>query len=209
MKKLFILSLILVISSCCLINKFRSIEHTCSLKEDVCENNLNMLKTGIDTYKADGGAFIIQDMKSSHIVEIASVGYNIDNQYHPNFSKIRINEDITPEHLIKKYSSMLNENKKLKQELRNNVKQGTAKNANIDGIDVYGITATTDKGFAKEVVTTFLGHFEDKNRKYAAIVILDNPKPLKSTYGFRTAGWNAVKIAKNILITINTSKTAE
>lgn len=209
MKKLFALSFVFIISSCCLINKFNNNEHHCSLNQEICENNLNILKTGIDTYKADGGAYIIKDMNTSDIVEIATIDYNIKSQYHPNFSKININEEIAPHDLIVKYSSLVKDNGKLKQNLFNNVKQGTAKNGAITGIDVYGITATTNKNSDKEVITTFLGHFEDNNKKYAIIVILDNPQPLKSTYGFRTAGWNAVKIAKNILVSINTSKTAE
>ena len=35
--------------------------------------------------------------------------------------------------------------------------------------------------------------------KYAILVMLDEPKPLPETYGFATAGWNAVPTAGKII----------
>ena len=84
------------------------------------------------------------------------------------------------------------------KKLRENVKTGTARNANSKKCTVYGLTAT-DSVSDNQVFTTFLGHFVKDDKTYAIIVTFDNPKPLKSTYGFTTSGWNATKLASKII----------
>ena len=37
------------------------------------------------------------------------------------------------------------------------------------------------------------------NPRYAILVMLDEPQPLPETYGFATAGWNAVPTAGKII----------
>ena len=51
----------------------------------------------------------------------------------------------------------------------------------------------------KKVRTTFVAAFPISNPKYALIVMLDEPKPLKETWGFVTSGWNTVPTAAKII----------
>ena len=93
---------------------------------------------------------------------------------------------------------------KLKSAVSDNVKTGKAKQANVEGVNVSGITSTTEKNKdGKEVYTVFLGDFEKDGKNYAIITLLDEPEALKSTYGFNSSGWNAVPLAGEIIKNIN------
>ena len=84
--------------------------------------------------------------------------------------------------------------------LRNNVTRGTARKVNIEGISIYGLTATDYKlDNPDDVVTTFLGHFSYQGKDYALITFLDAPKGIKSTYNFNSSGWNATELARKIV----------
>lgn len=50
--------------------------------------------------------------------------------------------------------------------------------------------------------TTFVGAFPMNNPKIAVLVTLENPKGIKETWNFNTAGWNAKPVALNIISTI-------
>ena len=91
-------------------------------------------------------------------------------------------------------------NKKDLEELRDNVIHATAKKINIEGISIYGLTATDYKlDNPDDVVTTFLGHFIYQGQEYALITFLDAPKGIKSTYNFNSSGWNATELARKIV----------
>ena len=88
--------------------------------------------------------------------------------------------------------------------LREVVVRGTGKRANVDGYQVIGKTGTADKlengrYNHKKSISTFISAFPEKDPKYALIVVMDDPKASKETYGYTTAGWNAVPISKNII----------
>lgn len=96
--------------------------------------------------------------------------------------------------------------------LRDVVLYGSAKNANIEGYDVAGKTGTANKlengrYISGKNMTTFVSAFPISAPKYAVMVIIDSPKPLKETYGFVTSGWNACptggKIIKRIAPQLN------
>jgi len=188
-------------SGCCLTNYANNIKQHCLFNEDICQNNLDAFKNGLDKFSADGGIYIIQDMDTADIIETTSIKYQ-DKAYYPYFKQLQLNEEIKSSQLLVQYIDEIKRNKTLREKLRENVLSGTAKKADIKTIKVYATTATTEKHSKKEVITTFLGHFEHNSKKYAIIVILDNPQPLKSTYGFRSAGWNAVPIAREIMTSI-------
>jgi cell division protein FtsI (penicillin-binding protein 3) len=86
------------------------------------------------------------------------------------------------------------------------VTHGTSSKANVKGYFIAGKTGTrnllVNGRYSKErVSTTFvgvLGENQDKP-KYMVVVLLEDPKRLKKTYGFNTAGWNAAPIAGTIL----------
>lgn len=88
--------------------------------------------------------------------------------------------------------------------LRDVVIYGSAKNANIEGYDVAGKTGTANKivdgRYIKgKNVTSFVSAFPVSDPKYAVMVIIDDPKPIKETFGFVTSGWNACPTGGNII----------
>ena len=85
---------------------------------------------------------------------------------------------------------------------------GSGKNANITGYEVAGKTGTANKldmngHYVKgQNITSFVSAFPITDPKYALMVIIDSPKPLKETYGFVTSGWNAVPTGGKIITRI-------
>lgn len=94
---------------------------------------------------------------------------------------------------------------KMRSLLRAVVVRGTGKRANVEGYEVMGKTGTADKmlptgGYDhKKSMSTFISGFPASNPQYALLVVMDNPKASKETYGYTTAGWNAVPISRNII----------
>ncbi|MBP1531958.1 MAG: penicillin-binding protein 2, partial [Alphaproteobacteria bacterium] len=88
--------------------------------------------------------------------------------------------------------------------LRAVVVRGTGRRANVDGYQVIGKTGTADKlengrYNRGKSISTFISAFPQSNPKYALLVVMDDPKGLKETFGHTEAGWNAVPITKNII----------
>lgn len=98
-----------------------------------------------------------------------------------------------------------NTSKEMRKLMRLVVTDGSGKRANVPGYEVAGKTGTAnklnDKGkyVDKKVRTTFVSAFPISNPQYALIVMLDEPKPLKETWGFVTSGWNTVPTASKII----------
>jgi cell division protein FtsI (penicillin-binding protein 3) len=85
---------------------------------------------------------------------------------------------------------------KMRALLRLVVTHGTGKKANAVGYRVGGKTGTAEKVvngvYSKNlVITSFAGVFPMDEPRYAMVVMLDEPKGISETFGFRTAGWNA------------------
>lgn len=49
------------------------------------------------------------------------------------------------------------------------------------------------------VLTAFMGIAPAHAPRYLFMTVLDEPKPLPETYGFRTSGWNAVPVTGKII----------
>lgn len=84
--------------------------------------------------------------------------------------------------------------------MREIVTDTSGRMANIGGYAVIGKTGTSEKAIRggynkKENICFFVAKFA----QYAILVMLDNPSALKSTYGFRSANWNAAPVAGNII----------
>jgi len=91
--------------------------------------------------------------------------------------------------------------------LRAVVVRGTGRRANVEGYQVFGKTGTADKlenGHYnhKKSISTFISGFPESNPQYALLVVVDDPKGSKETFGHTEAGWNAVPITKNIITSV-------
>lgn len=83
----------------------------------------------------------------------------------------------------------------------------SGKQARIAGIQIGGKTATAEKYVNGKVdhkrnLTAFAGIFPVAAPQYTILVILDEPKGTKDSFGLRTAAWNAVPTAGKILDSI-------
>jgi cell division protein FtsI (penicillin-binding protein 3) len=81
---------------------------------------------------------------------------------------------------------------------------GSAKKANIPGYRVGGKTGTAEKVVngrysSDKVMCAFTAVFPSDAPRYLVLVMLDEPKGLPETYGFRTAGWNVAPTAGAIV----------
>ena len=92
-----------------------------------------------------------------------------------------------------------------------NEKEGTAKNANIEGYYVGGKTGTAkDYKDKKKNINTFISIFPSNKPKYVLLVILDDPKGaphisykhkglVRKNIQRTEAGWNSVYVAGKII----------
>ncbi len=88
--------------------------------------------------------------------------------------------------------------------MRLNAEIGSAKKADVDGYFIGGKTGTSEKVIngsysSDRVLTAFMGIAPSDNPRYLYLTILDEPKPLPETFGFRTSGWNAVPVTGDIM----------
>ena len=90
------------------------------------------------------------------------------------------------------------------QLLRLVVTSGTAKFANAAGYAVGGKTGTAEKvsgGVYKRdaKIASFASVFPVDNPRYAMLVMVDEPKGTKDTYGYATGGWVAAPVVKRFV----------
>lgn len=86
-------------------------------------------------------------------------------------------------------------------------RDGTGGKADVPGYQVGGKTGTADvagKGgyTSNEVISSFLATFPTDDPQYLTYVILFEPKGLKETHGYRTAGWNAAPVTGKLIARI-------
>ncbi len=93
---------------------------------------------------------------------------------------------------------------KMRKLLRLVVTKGTGKNADVKGYSVGGKTGTAEKSVngrydRKKLISSFVGAFPMDNPKYVLMVMVDEPKPNKNSYGYATAGWVAAPAVARIV----------
>ncbi|PPR79292.1 MAG: Peptidoglycan synthase FtsI [Alphaproteobacteria bacterium MarineAlpha2_Bin1] len=94
--------------------------------------------------------------------------------------------------------------KKIRGLLRLTVKSGTAKKADRLGYEIGGKTGTAEKpsrgGYQKDsIITSFVGVFPMDMPRYVIAIMLDEPKGIKETHFYRSAGWTAAPTVGNII----------
>ena len=75
-------------------------------------------------------------------------------------------------------------------------KRGTGKKANAQGYVVGGKTGTSEKnkvgGYHKDLnIASFVAGFPAHDPRFVVVVMVDEPKPQKFSYGYATGGWVA------------------
>jgi cell division protein FtsI (penicillin-binding protein 3) len=93
---------------------------------------------------------------------------------------------------------------KMRYLMRLNAEVGTAKKADVPGYYIGGKTGTAEKVIngryaKKRVLNAFTAIVPADNPKYQLLIMLDEPQPLKETYGFITSGWNAVPTGGKVI----------
>ncbi len=88
--------------------------------------------------------------------------------------------------------------------LRLVVEKGTGRQAEAPHYLVGGKTGTAEKagggGYRKKsLVSSFAAIFPSINPRYVTVVMLDEPKGTKKTYGYATAGWTAAPATKRLV----------
>ena len=99
----------------------------------------------------------------------------------------------------------LQTSKDIRKMLRLVVENGTGKNAAAAGYMVGGKTGTADKqsptgSYAKSSrLSSFVGAFPIHKPKYAVLVMVDEPKGNKKSFGYATGGWVAAPAVRQII----------
>ena len=87
------------------------------------------------------------------------------------------------------------------------VSDGTARKAEVPGYLVGGKTGTAEKAGAggyhkKKLISSFVGAFPMDDPRYVVMVMVDEPKGNKQSYGYATAGWVAAPAAARVVSSI-------
>jgi cell division protein FtsI (penicillin-binding protein 3) len=93
---------------------------------------------------------------------------------------------------------------RMRQLLRLVVTDGTAKAAEVPGFQVGGKTGTAEKSGGhgydhKRLLSSFIGVFPMDNPKYAVMIMVDEPKGTKKSFGYATGGWVAAPAVARII----------
>jgi len=114
---------------------------------------------------------------------------------------IRRDSDQVPDgtRIIKPETSEL-----IRQLMRLVVEVGTGRKADAPGYLVGGKTGTADKvsghGYAANArMASFVGAFPINDPRYVLLVMIDDPKPNASSYGYATGGWVAAPAVGRIV----------
>ncbi len=88
--------------------------------------------------------------------------------------------------------------------LRLNVTVGTGKKSGVKGMVVGGKTGTAEKSIdgryhRDKLISSFVAAFPMDDPRYVVMVMIDEPKGNKSSYGYATAGWVAAPAVKRIV----------
>ena len=113
---------------------------------------------------------------------------------------------ITPNHPLPPGKRVFSEDTSYRMRglLRLVVMKGTGRKADAPGYRVGGKTGTAQKlingRYSQTInITSFAGVFPMDEPRYVIVVMLDEPKATKDTYGFTTAGWNVAPVVSRTI----------
>lgn len=97
-----------------------------------------------------------------------------------------------------------NTSERMRKLLRLVVTEGTGKNADVKGYMIGGKTGTAEKSIngryhRDKLISSFVGAFPMNDPKYVVMVMVDEPKGNKKSYGYATAGWVAAPAVERIV----------
>ncbi len=97
-----------------------------------------------------------------------------------------------------------NTSERMRKLLRLVVTEGTGKNADVKGYMIGGKTGTAEKSVngryhRDKLISSFVGAFPMNDPKYVVMVMVDEPKGNKKSYGYATAGWVAAPAVERIV----------
>jgi cell division protein FtsI (penicillin-binding protein 3) len=123
--------------------------------------------------------------------------------HHPTILKIGPNHPLS----VGKRIFTADTSYRMRSLLRLVVLKGTGKKADAPGYRVGGQTGTAQKivggHYSKTLnLTSFAGVFPMDDPRYVIVVMLDEPKATKETYGFMTAGWNVAPVVSKTVARI-------
>lgn len=123
----------------------------------------------------------------------------VNGGYKHNLTLIKTDDVKAGEQILSKDTS-----DSMKKLLRLVVEKGSGKKAEVNGYLVGGKTGTANKRSGKGYVNnnrmaSFFATMPAIDPKYIVLIVLDEPKPTKDSFGFATAGWNAAPATGNIL----------
>jgi cell division protein FtsI (penicillin-binding protein 3) len=92
----------------------------------------------------------------------------------------------------------------LRQMMRLVVSEGTGDTADVPGYQVGGKTGSAEKsgggGYRKKaLLSSFIASFPGNDPRYVVLVMIDEPKGTKATYGLIQAHWNAAPAVGHII----------
>ncbi len=95
----------------------------------------------------------------------------------------------------------------LRQMMRLVVSEGTGDTADVPGYQVEGKTGSAEKSGAggyrrKALLSSFIATFPGNDPRYVVLVMIDEPKGTKATYGLIQAHWNAAPAVGHIIAQI-------
>lgn len=84
------------------------------------------------------------------------------------------------------------------------VEHGTGKTANVPGYLVGGKTGTAEKsangGYSRDKrISSFVAAFPIDRPRYVLVVMLDEPKGIKESFGYATGGWTAAPVVARVI----------
>jgi cell division protein FtsI (penicillin-binding protein 3) len=117
----------------------------------------------------------------------------------PTLIKRSADDEVSGERVLKAKTSEM-----MRALMRQVVRDGTGKNADVQGYLVGGKTGTAEKQAGgryekSNLVSSFVGSFPMTHPRFVVLALLDEPKGIKESLGYATGGWVAAPVVKNII----------